>query len=194
MRAAKTAGHPSPDESLKAGIAHYEGALIGGALRDDLCDAGGAPLVSWGTGSDSGFAESASALGQRFPNPSPNAFRKRVALVGRRFGFTVASLRLLRPRQIAPLLIVKTHRSRKAFVRDVGRIIELLDPVTSSHHQVAETFEGFFFAAEDGKGPFFFSDDISGRDDSEGNAWAANLCLYPYSERGLVGPNAKQCS
>ena len=75
-------------------------------MRDDLCDAKGAPLVMWSASGSGGggFAESYQALDQRFPNPSPATFRKRVRLLGRRFGFTVASLRLLRPRQIAPLL------------------------------------------------------------------------------------------
>ena len=35
----------TPDQSLQAGIAQYEGDVVGNALRDDLCDAGGAPLV-----------------------------------------------------------------------------------------------------------------------------------------------------
>jgi hypothetical protein len=184
--AAKTPDHPSPERSLAAGIAQYEGNLVGAALRDDMCDAGGAPLVMWGaTGDISGFAESGSALDQRFPNPTPSAFRKRLALVGRRFGFTVASLRLLRPRQLAPLLVVKTNRPRKAFVKDAGRIIGLLDPVTSANHRVAETFEGFFFAAEDARGPFFFSHSAN-RHNGYGSTWTANACLLPTF--GRVGP------
>lgn len=189
MPTAKPPDHPSPERGLAAGIAQFEGSVVGGALRDDICDAGGPPLVMWGAGSGvTGFAAVGSALDQRFPNPSPNAFRKRVALVGRRFGFTVASLRLLRPRQIAPLLIVKTHRPRKAFVRDAGRIMDLLDPVTSANHQVAVTFEGFFFAAEDAGGPFFYADNVS-RHDGEGNEWAANSCLLP-----PFGPSPPKCS
>src|SRR5262249_55543865 len=158
----------SPEQSLTAGIAQYEGDVVGGALRDDFCDAGGSPLVMWAAGNGGGgFAESFRAFDERFPNPPPAAFRERVALVGKPFGFTVVSLRLLRPRQIAPLLIVRTDRPRKAFVKDVGKIMELLNPTNSYKHQVALTFEGFFFAAEDAKGPFTFSANVS-RNDSTG--------------------------
>jgi hypothetical protein len=155
-----------------------------------MCDAGGPPLIKWGVGNGvDSRAESVGALGQRFPNPSPNAFRKRVALVGRRFGFTVASLRLLRPRQLAPLLIVKTHRSRKAFVSDIGDIMELLDPVTDFPDGTAGTFEGFFFAAEDARGPFIFSERVM-RHDAGGDGWVANPCLYAWGDgtTGAGGP------
>ena len=173
--AASNSGHLSPEENFAAGIAQYEGDIIGGALRDDLCDAGGAPLVMWAAGNGGGgFAESFRALGQRFPNPSPAAFRKRVALVGQRFGFTVASLRLLRPRQIAPLLIVETHRPRKAFMKDIPRVTELLNPHSFANHRSGLTFEGFFFAAEDANGPFTWSLSVV-RNDNTGGGWAAKI-------------------
>jgi hypothetical protein len=163
---------PSAERSLTNGIAQYEGGIVEGALRDDLCDAGGAPLAG----------ESWWALDQRFPNPTPAAFRKRVALAGQRFGFTVASLRLLRPRQLAPLLIVKTHRPRTAFVKDISKIMELLEParnVVGSHGNVrsALTFEAFFFAAEDARGPFAFTEYVD-RSGEGGGVWTVNRCLY----------------
>jgi hypothetical protein len=188
--------HPSPEQTLKSGIADYEGEIVGDALRDDLCDAGGAPLVMWSAGNaGGGFAERSFAINQRFPNPSPAAFRRRVALVGRRFGFTVVSLRLLRPRQIAPLLIVKTDRSRKAFVADIPRIVDLLNPhnYSRSRNHAADTFEAFFFAAEDAKGPFVFTQGAQ-RAESEGGEWAANRCLYPYPTFGPIARNGKSCS
>ena len=126
------------------------------------------------------------------PNPSPAAFRKRVALVGRRFGFTVASLRLLRPRQIAPLLIVATHRPRKAFMKDIPKIMELLNPHAFADHTSAETFDGFFFAAKDAKGPFTWSLRML-RNDNTSGGWAASRCLWPYPPMGPVGPNYKPC-
>lgn len=152
------------------GIAEFESEIVLAALRDDLCDAGGPPLV-W----DSWWA-----LDQRFPNPAPEAFRKRVALVGTRFGFTVASLRLLRPRQIAPVLIVKTKLPRKRFVREIPRILELLNPTSRSGRQTAVTFEAFFFAAEDARGPFTFTAGVS-RSGASGSEWAANPDLYPFT-------------
>jgi hypothetical protein len=180
--------HRSPAGALANGIAWFEGGIVGGALRDDLCDAGGPPLAT---------SNSWWALDQRFPNPSPSAFRKRVALVGRRFGFTVASLRLLRPRQIAPLLIVKTTVPRRRFAKEIPKIRELLNPATPytrrGNVQTAITFEAFFLAAEDARGPFAFSWGIA-RGGESGGGWAVNPCLYPDTTNFLTEQNTKACS
>lgn len=185
--------HPTSEQSLTSAIASWESGLVAGALRDDMCAAGGAPLVSW-TSADGGlYSESGSALEQHFPNPSPAAFRKRVARAGRHYGFRVASLRLLRPEQTAPLLIVETSRSRRAFVRDIPAIMKLLNPTNIAGHQSAQTFEGFLFAAEDPHGPFTETEYLS-RGQSEGGEWAANSCLYAYPVIGPVMQNQKPCS
>jgi hypothetical protein len=171
----------TPNEILTLGIANWEITLAFGALRDDFCAAGGSSLTQ-GTGGDwgGGVADELDALEQRFPNPSPTAFRRRVALVGRRFGFRVVSLRLLRPEQIAPLLIVKTNRDRAAFARDVPTITELLNPRSNAGPKGAETFEGFYFAVEDAKGPFLTTEQVL-RGEVEGGQWAANEDLYPFA-------------
>jgi hypothetical protein len=186
------ASPPTPAEHLVYGIADFEAEIVGGALRDDLCDAGGAPLVMW-LGDASGISDRNFALDQRFPNPSPAAFRRRVALVGRRFGFRVVSLLLLRPRQLAPALVVETDRPRKAFAKDIPRINDLLDPSTTTKNRTAQTFEAFFLAAEDKHGrPFLFTEDFS-RGEAGGGEWAANQCLYPYPTLGpVLAPGKKQ--
>jgi len=103
-----------------------------------------------------------------------------VALVGKRFGFRVVSLRLLQPEQIAPLLIVRTSRRRKEFARDIPKILELLNPTSDSAHHTAVTFEGFYFAVEDAKGPFVTTEQVL-RGEVEGGQWAASENLYPYA-------------
>jgi hypothetical protein len=40
-------GHPMPTEIVRENAAYWEAMLVGGALRDDLCAAGGPPLVAW---------------------------------------------------------------------------------------------------------------------------------------------------
>ncbi len=177
--------HPTPAQSLASGIASWESGLVAGALRDDMCAAGGAPLVSWTSADGGEFSESGSALEQRFPNPSPAAFRRRVALVGRRYGFRIASLRLLQPEQAAPLLVVDTSRSRKAFVRDIEAIVTALNPTNTVGRESADTFEGFFLAAEDAHGPFAFVESLS-RGQAEGGEWSWNRCDYPYPTLGPV--------
>ncbi len=168
----------TPAQNLTYGIAEWEAGLVFGALRDDFCSAGGAPLV-WASGDGGGMADKLFALEQRFPNPSPAVFRHRVKLVAERYGFSVVSLRLLDPEQLAPLLVVRTSRNREQFARDVPRILALLDPTSSTRNQSAATFEGFFFAAEDAKGPFLFTDG-SRRGTGEGGEWAAAENLYPF--------------
>ena len=172
-------------------VAQWEAGLVAGGLRDDFCAAGGAPLVGWTIGGHGvSMSDRTQALEQRFPNPSPAAFRARVALVGRRFGFSVRELRLLRPRQLAPLLVVHTDRDRKPFARDVPAIMRLLDPISVARNNVAATFEGFYFEAVDARGSFVRIDHIY-RGENEGGEWAWNRCFYPYPHSEPVG--AKPC-
>jgi hypothetical protein len=182
---------PAPKRPSEQMIAQWEAGLVVGALRDDFCAAGGAPLVGWSIGRGGiGLSDRAQALEQRFPNPSPAAFRARVALVGRRYGFTVDELRLLRPRQLAPLVVVRTDRDRKAFVHDVPAIMGLLDPVSNTRSGSAVTFEGFYFEAVDARGAFVRLENLD-RGQSEGGQWSWDRCVYPYAHSEPAG--AKPC-
>ena len=185
--------HPTPEQSLTSQIASWESGLVAGALRDDMCAAGGAPLVGWTSAGGGLYSESGEALEQRFPSPSPAVFRKRVARAGHRYGFRIVALRLLRPEQIAPLLVVETSRGRQAFVRDIPAIMKLLDPRTTAGQRTAQSFEGFLFAAEDSHGPFTETEYLS-RGQSEGGEWAANSCLYAYPVIGPVVRSQKPCT
>lgn len=172
-------------------VSEWEAALVIGALRDDFCDALGPPLVGWTVNRGGiGLSDRTQAFEQWFPNPSPTAFRRRVRLVGRRYGFTVRELRLLRPRQLAPLLVVRTERNRKAFVHDVPAIMKLLDPIAPGHDATAVTFEGLLFEARDRHGAFVRVDDVY-RGQTEGGEWSWNRCVYPYPHSEPVG--AKPC-
>jgi hypothetical protein len=180
---------PLPSRS-NAMLAHWEVQLIGGALRDDLCDAGDQPLIGWGTGSSDGsFAARGAPFGQRFPNPSPREFRTRVDLIGRRYGFRVVSLRLLRPRQIAPLLVVRTSRDRRDFVRDVWAIMALLNPGGAAG---SETFEGLFFEALDARGPFVRTYRLA-RGQTGGDWWSA-VDIDPCGLHSMPPSVAEACS
>jgi hypothetical protein len=172
-------------------VAEWEAALVVGALRDDFCAAGGRPLVGWTVGRGGiGVSDRTQALEQRFPNPSPVVFGRRVRLIGRRYGFTVQKLRLLQPRQVAPLLVVRTDRDRKAFVHDVPAIMKLLDPISTGHGPSAVTFEGFFLEAQDARGPFVRLENVY-RGETEGGQWSWNRCVYPYAHSEPFG--AKPC-
>jgi hypothetical protein len=179
--------HPNSGQVEAQMIAEWEAGLVVGALRDDFCANGGRPLVGWTVSrGDIGLSDRTQALEQHFPNPSPAVFRRRIALIGRRYGFTVRQLRLLRPRQLAPLLVVRTDRDRKAFVRDVPAIMKLLDPTSNGSGKTAITFEGLFFEAEDAHGPFVRVDNHY-RGETEGGEWSWNPCVYPYAHSEPVG-------
>jgi hypothetical protein len=179
-------GRRSPDAQTQM-VAEWEASLAVGALRDDFCAAGGAPLVGWTVGKGGiGLSDRAQALEQRFPNPTAAAFRRRVQLVGRRYGFEAVELRLLRPRQLAPLLVVRTDRDRKAFVQDVPAIMQLLDPVATGGNDAAITFEGFYFEARDSRGAFVRVENVH-RGETEGGQWSWNPCVYPYAHSEPFG-------
>ena len=172
-RDTSNAASAAPHYTLAHGIANWEMALAFGALRDDFCAAGGPTLAA-------GTADELNALGQRFPNPSPAVFRRRVALVAKRFGFHVVSLRLLHPEQRAPLLVVRTNRPRADFSQDVPMILSILDPTSHTRDRTAETFEGFFFAVEDSGGLFLSTENVF-RGEVQGGQWAASESLYPFA-------------
>jgi hypothetical protein len=180
---------PSPEEQRARDLAEWEVELIQGALRDDFCRAGGRPLVGWSvSGQFRGHSDGSYALNQRFPNPSPGEFRERVDLVGRRYGFRPESVRLLRPRELAPIVIVKTDRGRSKFVADVPSIMDLLDPRSSSKGHDALTFEGFFFEARDDDGPFVRVINAY-RGVIMGGVWSWDRCFSPYPGSGFAGEN-----
>jgi hypothetical protein len=189
--AAWPGSRPKPNQIGTTMVAHWETELVAGALRDDFCAAGGSPLVGASTNElVSGISSGIFALMQRFPNPSPEAFRRRVDTIGRRFGFHVVSLRLLRPRQIAPLLVVETSRDRKGFVHDVPAIMSSLDPTNAGADLNATTFEGFLLEARDARGPFVRVENVN-RGEAGGGQWSWNRCVYPYGHSEPV--TAKPC-
>jgi len=180
--------HPTPAQKRESMLARWELSLFWGGLRDDFCDAGRRPLIGMlvtGAGVQA-LSDSLHAFGQRFPNPSAAAFRRQVERVGRRYGFRIVSLRLLRPREAAPLLVVSTTRPRKQFVADVAAILSLLDPSSGGGIQRAATWEGFFFEARDPKGAFVRVDS-AGRGTRVGGQWSWHPCVYPYAHSGPAG-------
>jgi hypothetical protein len=154
----------------------FEVDLTIGALRDDFCTAGGPPLVGWSVDGDIRMVSDANApFDERFPNPTALGFRRELAGVARRYGFRVVSLRLLRPEQLAPMLVVETDRDRTEFVHDVAAIQRLLDPI--AHRRLA--FEGFMLVVERDGSPFVAVSDIA-RGQVASSQWSANRCVYPY--------------
>jgi hypothetical protein len=173
---------PTPKGVRAYQLARWEAELVGGALRDEFCRAGGPTLAGWTLSRaliDGGVSDGTFALNQRFPNPSPSRFRARAALAGKRYGFRVESIRFLRPLELAPIVVVLTSRDRKAFIHDVAAIVDVLDPKSVSGHRYGTTFEGVFFEARDDDGAFVRVDQ-SYRGAIMGGQWSAERDAYPY--------------
>jgi hypothetical protein len=174
--------HPSPERVRAYELAHWEAELVGGALRDDFCRAGGHTLAGWTLSRaaiNGGVSDQTFALNQRFPNLSPSRFRARAALAGKRYGFRVKSIRFLRPLQLAPIVVVQTSRGRKAFIKDFAAIVDVLDLKSVYRHRYGVTFEGILVEARDEKGPFVRVEQAY-RGAIMGGQWSAERDAYPY--------------
>lgn len=176
---------PSPNEQL----AEWEVELFAGGLRDALCLAHSSPLLAWSTAGGvgaAGFSDDYQPFGQRFPNPSPGAFRRRVDEVAKAYDMRVVSVRLLRPFQLAPEVVLEA-KDRKSAAPAAAKIDELLDPTRGA----AQTFEGFYLELRDAKGPFLrLAKTFRGQ--PMGSQWTWDPCHLPYQTLG--GPlHAKPC-
>lgn len=116
----------------------------------------------------------------RFHNLSPAQLRARLATAAARYDLTVKSVQLLHPKQTAPLVIVQT-RHYLAMAHAFGTILyKSLDPIRK-HVRPNESYEAFFFEAQDERGvPFIIvSYDARGQGGGGGGMWARSERLYP---------------
>ncbi len=118
--------------------------------------------------------------GLRFPNLAEATLRSRLAAEAHRYDFDVVQVSLLRPRQLAPLIVVETsHEHELAAATEA--ILQRLDPAPASRSTPA-AFEGFFFEARDLDGvPFSIAYDNwrGGPNHTGGGQWASTRELLP---------------
>ncbi len=113
--------------------------------------------------------------GIRFRSPSRDILLTRLAREARAHDFEVSSVRMLHPRQSAPLVIVRTTHYI-SLARAMGAIFRKLDPEISYDPD----YEGFYFEAQDERGIPFFSAYNVRRGRIEGGQWARSEPLYPF--------------
>jgi len=104
----------------------------------------------------------------RFASPSESVLRARIEEAGEKYGFRLASLRILHPFQAAPVVVVQTERDRDAFVGDVAAIVQALNPWATAGGDRGPSYEGFVFEARDVDGAFVRSTRTAG------SRWAAS--------------------
>ena len=117
-----------------------------------------------------------------FRNLSRRVWFARLHRLERRFGFRVVDVKLLRPVQEAPLLVVRTSRKPAAFAHDVHAIQQELDPKRPTNDdRTGWAYEGFYFEARDARGvPFLAVFNFWRGRDKGGGQWARAQSLYPY--------------
>jgi hypothetical protein len=118
---------------------------------------------------------------KRFQNLAPDELRARIARAADRYDFEVASLELLRPRQLAPQVIVSTrHYLRLA--RATAGILRVIDPhMRTGDDRTGWLFEGFYLRAEDEHGvPFLVAYNFWRGQSGGGGEWARSDRLFPF--------------
>ena len=117
----------------------------------------------------------------RFPNLAPFLFREQLAAAARRYGFEVVSLRFLRPRQLAPEVVVRTKRYLE-LARAVPAIDAALNPRRPARDdRLGWEYEGFWLEAQDEHGvPFLAVFDFMRGPGPGGGQWARSEPLFPF--------------
>jgi len=116
----------------------------------------------------------------RFPSPTEAVLVARLRQERHRYGFRIVSVRMLKPRQAAPQVIVRSGRKR-AIARATATIVDHLNPrhVTTAN-PAGYAYEGFFFAAVDDRGvPYLLVLRNARCCPPGGGVWASEPALYP---------------
>jgi hypothetical protein len=118
----------------------------------------------------------------RFPNLAPFLFRQRLAEAARRYGFQVVSVRFLRPRQLAPEVVVRTTHYLE-LAHAMPAIDDALNPrLPARDDRRGWEYEGFYFEARDEHGvPFLAVFDFMRGSGPGGGQWARSDPLFPFA-------------
>jgi hypothetical protein len=107
----------------------------------------------------------------RFDNLPASELRHRLARLARRYRFRVVSVKLLKPEQLAPEVVVGT-RHYVALARATGKILQRID----------RGYEGFYFEAVDERGlPFLLAYKFRRGPSGGGGYWARSDRLMPFA-------------
>jgi hypothetical protein len=116
----------------------------------------------------------------RFPTPSANVFRRRLARASSDFRFRIVSLRFVRAPQGAPLVIIQATSPEAVLAREVPAIMRMVDPHRPAREDwLGWAYEGIFLGAQSRRGSPFL--DVSNvMRFHTGGQWALRNSLFPY--------------
>jgi hypothetical protein len=112
-----------------------------------------------------------------FPSPSRSTLLRRLERQARAHHFHVVSLEMFHPRQLAPVVVVRTLHP-VALAHATVSILKGLDP-NYGRGEPSELYEGLYFAALDASGVPLFSASEVVRGGYGGGTWARSENLYP---------------
>ena len=117
----------------------------------------------------------------RFHNLPPSVLEQRLAEVAKRDRFTVVSVTFLHPRQLAPLVVVRTTHY-VALARATPAILGRIDPKRNNGPDTTGwAYEGFYFEAQDERGiPFLITQNFMRGRGPGGGQWARSDGLFPF--------------
>jgi hypothetical protein len=117
----------------------------------------------------------------RFDNLTPAELTRRLEKAADEHGFEVVSVKLHRPRQLAPEVVVRTTHYVDV-ARSARDWIDRVDPkVRNEDDRTGWRFEGFYLRAEDEHGvPFFILFNYWRERESGGGQWARSERLFPF--------------
>jgi hypothetical protein len=117
---------------------------------------------------------------QHFANLSPNTLRRRLAAAANDHDFQVVTVKLLRPKQLAPEIAVRTTHY-VALAHALPSILRSLDPHRGRLDNRGWSYEGFYFEAQDERGvPFLAVYNFWRGEHKGGGQWARSEPLFPF--------------
>ncbi|HEV8686836.1 MAG TPA: hypothetical protein VGQ84_06135 [Gaiellaceae bacterium] len=116
-----------------------------------------------------------------FPSPSRAVLLRRLQKAQRRYGFGIVSVRMLRPLQLAPVIVIRSDRKLET-ARAIPAIIELFDPRRPTKTNPSGfAYEAYFLEAQTRRGvPYLATFNFWRAPHVGGGQWAAEERLYPY--------------
>jgi len=116
-----------------------------------------------------------------FPSPSRRVLLQRLKTAARLHDFRIVRVRMLRPLQRAPAIVIRSDREL-AIARATAKIIDIFDPRhPTSKNPSGYAYEGYFFVAETSKGvPYLATSNHWRAPHVDGGEWAASKSLYPF--------------
>jgi hypothetical protein len=113
------------------------------------------------------------APGVRFASPSRDVLLARLERESKAHDFEIVSLKMLRPKQLAPVIVVRTSH----YVA-LARAMDQIEQKLIGRH--LRDYEGFYFEARDETGVPFFACYTVMRGRVEGGEWARSEPLFPF--------------